>query len=98
MIDTDGSKHVESTATGHVQIENDRIWLHFLNPVHRGGHIACLSYEPCAGDLLAKARQSFHDHPRVIGDKDFHLSSLFVKKALAQRQRMTNSRGNTHQV
>src|SRR5579859_2562629 len=75
-ISADGAKHVEAAAAGHVQIKNDRIWLHLLDAVYRGGHIARLSHKPGAGDLFEKARQALHDYPGVVSDKDFHIPSF----------------------
>jgi hypothetical protein len=76
MIAADGAKYVESTAAGHVQVENDRIRLHFLDADYRSGHIARLAHKPCAGDLFEKARQAFRDYPGVVSDKDFHKNSF----------------------
>lgn len=76
MICANSAENIKTTTSGHLQIQDQRIRCHFLNAAYGLQHIARLSYKLRTGYLLQQIRQTFHNYPRVIGDKDLHLLLL----------------------
>jgi hypothetical protein len=74
IVRANSAENIETAPSGHLQIENEGVWLHFLDAAYRFRYIACLSHKLRSGHLLQKVGQAVRDYPRIIGDKDFHLS------------------------
>jgi hypothetical protein len=94
IVCANSTENIETATSGHLQIENEGVRLHFLDAPYRFRHVACLSHKLRSGYLLLQQiGQAFHDYPRIIGDKDFHLFPF--REPSAHVQSMTNLPGNT---
>ncbi len=80
MVHANRAKNIETTTSGHLQVEDERVRLHLLNAAYGFRHVACLSHKLRSLYLLQQVRQTFHDCLRIIGDKNFHL--LLLKNPL----------------
>ena len=72
IIRPNGAEDVKTAATGNLQIENDCVWLHFLNAVYSLRDIVGLTHELDSRYFLEQVRQAFHHYLGIIDNEDSH--------------------------